>query len=112
MGNPRFRDSARSLGASILTLRSAVIAAIVAASAIYGLNRGIFVGTERYVRGFECCPDAHKIIKRCRCLFITGVSEIDARDGIVQAPRARTDPAALQAALALRDNGYCSIFSE
>jgi hypothetical protein len=36
---------------------------------------------------------------RCRYLFITGISEIDAHDGRVDAPHARTDPAALEAAI-------------
>jgi hypothetical protein len=58
---------------------------------IYGINRGVFVGSKRYVASATCCPDLDTIRKRCRYLFVTGVSEIDARDGEVSAPRANTD---------------------
>jgi hypothetical protein len=85
---------------------------LVVALAGYGLNRGIFVGSERYVRGAECCPHADFIQKRCRYLFVTGISEIDARDGRIIAPGARTDAAALTAALEHPDNGYCRLFGE
>lgn len=67
--------------------------------AMYGLNRGIYVGSQRYVSGAPCCPGDDEIQKRCRYLFVTGISEIDARDGSVAAPNAHNDPVALAAAL-------------
>jgi hypothetical protein len=72
--------------------------------AIYGINRGVFVGSKRYVASAECCPDLDTIQKRCRYLFVTGVSEIDARDGVVSAPRANTDQAAFLEAIKKPDN--------
>jgi len=78
----------------------------------YALDRGIYVGSKRYVSGADCCPDLDTIQKRCRYLFVTGISEINARDGQVDAPRARTDKAAQLAALEKPDNGYCRLFGE
>jgi hypothetical protein len=46
------------------------------AVAIYGLNRGIFVGSVDNVIGEELFR------KKCRYLFITGVSEIPARGSV------------------------------
>lgn len=77
----------------------------------YALDHGIYIGSKRYVGGAECCPDLDSIQKRCRYLFVTGISEIDARDGEVSAPRARSDRVALSAALQNPDNGYCRLFA-
>lgn len=90
----------------------AIILISVAALAAYGLNRGIYVGSERYVGGYSCCPDSDFIQKRCRYLFVTGISEIDANDGLILAPRARSDPSAFAAAAAKPDNGYCRLFGD
>jgi hypothetical protein len=78
--------------------------------ASYALDRGIYIGSKRYVAGADCCPDSDTLLKRCRYLFVTDISEIDAADGEVDAPRARTDAAAFKRALALPDNGYCRLF--
>jgi hypothetical protein len=79
--------------------------------AAYALDRGIYVGSVRYVMGYGFSPDYDFLQKRCRYLFITGISEIDAHDGRVDAPHARTDPAALETALKKPDNGYCRLFA-
>jgi hypothetical protein len=84
----------------------------IVALGVYGLNRGMFVGSERYVFSAECCPDLDTIRKRCRYLFVTGISEIDARDGEVSAPRANTDRTAFKDALKKPENGYCPLFGE
>lgn len=84
---------------------------IVFAMAAYALDRGIYVGSERYVMGIEPMPSGDFLQKRCRYLFITGISEIDAHEGRVAAPHARTDPAALETAIKKPDNGYCRLFA-
>jgi hypothetical protein len=90
---------------------AAVIAALgIIAMAAYALDRGIYVGNVRYTYGADCCPDLDKIHKRCRYLFVTGVSEIDARGDMTPAPHARSDTAALEAALKKPDNQYCRLF--
>jgi len=77
---------------------------------IYALDHGIYVGSKRYVWGAPCCPQTDTIRKRCRYLFVTGISEIDARDGEIDAPNATSDDAARAAALAKPENGYCRLF--
>jgi hypothetical protein len=76
----------------------------------YAVDRGILIGTVRYVEGFEGSPEDDYIQKRCRYLFITGISEIDARDGRVNAPHARTSALARRLADGTPDNGYCRLF--
>lgn len=80
--------------------------------AAYALDRGIYVGSKRYVVGADCCPDVDYIQKRCRYLFVTGISEIDAHDGQMPAPGARRNIAALSTALQKPENGYCRLFGE
>jgi hypothetical protein len=84
----------------------------IIAMAGYAINRGVYVGSERYVSGIECCPNQDVIVKRCLYLFVTGISEISARDGVVSAPRARTERTAMESALKKPDNGYCRLFAE
>ena len=88
-----------------------VVSAFFLLLGIYAINRGVYVGSERYVMGAPCCPNTDYIQKRCRYLFITGISEIDAIDGQVGAPNATHDPAALAKAEKMPDNGYCHLFS-
>ena len=80
----------------------------------YALDRGIYVGSERNLMGYgsDSGGNLDYIQKRCRYLFVTGVSEIDAHDGKVAAPRARSDQTALEDALKKPDNGYCRLFGE
>ena len=89
-------------------------AAAVLVTVAYGLDHGIFVGTKRYVLGpAPCCPSENvTLIKRCRYLFVTGVSEIDAEDGRVSAPSPVTDAAAYRDALSKPENGYCRLFGK
>jgi hypothetical protein len=75
-------------------------ALIVAAATIYGLDRGIYVGTTNFTQeGF--------VFKNCRYLFVTGVSEIPSRNG-------RTDNPALRGRRLPEwpDNLYCRLFAE
>ena len=69
-----------------------VIAIVLFAIAVYALDRGIYVGSARYVMGYEADfpQDSDFLQKRCRYLFITGISEIDAHEGRVAAPHARS----------------------
>ena len=53
----------------------------------YALDHGIYVGSAVYIAGADCCPDLDVLQKKCRYLFVTGISEINARDGLVEAPR-------------------------
>jgi hypothetical protein len=55
-----------------------IAAVLLAVSAAYGLNRGIFVGSERLLYG----PEHGNIMKtECHYLFITGISKFDAGFG-------------------------------
>jgi len=80
--------------------------------AAYALDRGIYVGSKTYIGGADCCPDLDFLQKRCRYLFITGISEINAHDGLTQAPRARIDLASFNAASKKPNNGYCRLFGD
>jgi hypothetical protein len=53
--------------------RYLILAPIAVIAAIYALNRGIFIGSISYPIG------ADVVQKKCRYLFVTGVSEIPAR---------------------------------
>jgi len=88
-----------------------ISALLIVVFGVYGLNRGIYVGSERRVSGYRCCPDADILVKSCRYLFVTGVSEIRAR-GSVDAPRASIDENALSLALKKPDNSYCHLFAD
>lgn len=47
----------------------------------YGLNRGIYVGSDNVVMRMPCCPSLDTIEKRCHYLFVTGISTIYADQG-------------------------------
>jgi hypothetical protein len=53
--------------------RYLILAPIAVIAAIYALNRGIFIGSISYPIG------ADVVQKKCRYLFVTGVSELPAR---------------------------------
>ena len=95
-----------------MKLRLTIAGLLILGFAAYALDRGIYVGSKRYIAGAPCCPDTDSFQKRCRYLFITGISEIDARDGVVPAPRAKTDIDAFNAAFEKPENGYCRLFGE
>jgi hypothetical protein len=94
-----------------ITVPLAIVMVGASGLAVYALDRGVFVGSSRYVTGADCCPDLDYIQKRCRYLFVTGISEIDAIDGTVDAPNARKDRFAVTAAMNKPENGYCHLFA-
>jgi len=69
--------------------------------AVYGLDHGIFIGTTLYRYGpAPCCLEmGADTIKKCRYLFVTGVSEIEAHDGATKG----TNPPF---------SGYCTLFAQ
>ena len=110
-----------------------LIAALLVVSAAYSLDRGVFVGSERVFYGpAPCarekydpktnewspvlpgekaqCTDDGYIQKRCRYLFITGISTINAYDGTVQVAH-MLDLNELRAAFDKPENGYCRLFA-
>jgi hypothetical protein len=95
-----------------MKLRLTIAALVILGFAAFALDRGIYVGSKLYVAGADCCPDLDYLQKRCRYLFITGISEIDAHDGTIPAPRAKTDIEAFSAAIKKPENSYCRLFGE
>ena len=89
---------------------------VVCASAIFALDNGIYVGSNFYISGATCCPDQDTTIKHCKYVFITGVSEIPAGNGIRVTPWARKRNEDLLAGIwsepkpAPTDVGFCRIF--
>jgi len=77
----------------------------ITAGGIYGLNRGIFVGSAEYF------VDQGIVQKRCRYLFVTGVSEIPARGSVFDGLGL---PPGLQGMRLTdrRDNLYCGVFGD
>jgi hypothetical protein len=71
------------------------------ALAIYGIDRGIYIGTTSFT-------NEGIIFKKCRYLFVTGVSEIPSRNGV-------TDNVPMMRGRRLPDwpdNLYCRFFAE
>lgn len=93
-------------------MKYAAAAFVLLAAAIYGLDRGIYVGSEDRLLGHDSNPLGDHVQKVCRHLFITGLSEAAAVDGKVSAPSARSSAQALKAAMESRNNGYCHIFGD
>jgi hypothetical protein len=58
-------------------LIAAGVVGVVSAAAIYGLDRGIFIGSETH-------ESAGFLIKRCRYLFVTGIADMPARGGSLE----------------------------
>ena len=112
-----------------------IAAALLVVSAAYGLNRGIFVGSERALYGpAPCshmlsewkgehvvwrevlpgekaqCPDDGYIQKQCRYLFITGISKIKAYDDTVNVSHA-ADLNEVRSVYSQPENGYCRLFA-
>jgi hypothetical protein len=95
---------------------------VVCATAIFALDNGIYVGSNFKVRGADCCPDSDELIKFCEYLFITGVSELQAGNGIRIAPGEKKRNTALMAgkwpdpdperdAIPIGpDKGFCRLF--
>lgn len=78
-----------------------VPALIVLAGAIYSLDRGIYIGTKSFV-------NEGLLIKRCRYLFITGISEVPARG----APPIGNLPKLGVQLADQPDQLYCRVFAE
>jgi len=95
----------------------AAIAAIAfGAAVLYALDSGVYVGPNFYVRGATCCPEQDEIVKYCRYLFVTGISEIPAGNGTRTVPGERKRNEDLAAGIksewqpaAPPDQGYCRI---
>lgn len=62
-------------------MRYFVVGVVLLCLSVYGLNRGIFVGSENIIMGAPCCPNLDVIQKECRYLFVTGISAIPAKQG-------------------------------
>ena len=88
-----------------------IVVILLVAAVAYALDRGVFVGSRRYVMGATATPYLDVIQKECSYLFITGISEFNAPDGQVMAPDAMKNSAAEAAGWAKPDNGYCHIFA-
>lgn len=104
----------------------------VVALITYGLDRGIYVGSFDALYSAPCCPDTAYFQKRCRYLFVTGISEIDAHDGRTSVYNVTSDlkeagfsskeivedfikngiPPRINERLSSLDNGYCRLFGE
>lgn len=74
---------------------------IVPAAAVYGLDRGIYIGSTSFVNG-------GLFVKRCRYLFVTGVSEVPAHGGASMGLTTVPGVQLVQNADAL----YCRVFAE
>jgi hypothetical protein len=78
-----------------------LIVLLVVVLTIYGLDRGIYIGTTNFTR-------EGVIFKNCRYLFVTGISEMPSRNG-------RTDHIPMLRGRRLPDwpdNLYCRLFAE
>ena len=78
-----------------------VPALIVLAGVIYGLDRGIYIGTKSFT-------NEGMLIKRCQYLFVTGISELPAHGG---PPIGNLPKLGMQLA-SQPDRLYCRIFAE
>jgi len=87
------------------TLITVIIAiASVVGSIVYGLDRGIYVGSTSTVAG-------NFLYKKCRYLFVTGITELPAHGGLgAQIPVAQLVPGFQSASEP--DRLYCRFFGE
>ena len=92
----------------------ATLCIVVVIVVIYGLNRGIFVGSTSFAAN-------GLVYERCHYLFITGVIELPARGGPLDQPHVEGMPIiSVPDAAQLRgtrlpfapDDLYCRIFAE
>ena len=67
--------------------RTFVVLLIGFIGVVYGLNRGVFVGSRSVLLGATCCPELDVVEKQCRYLFITGLSTVEAKNGEVPVSR-------------------------
>jgi hypothetical protein len=77
---------------------------LIGALAIYGLDRGIYVG-------FTTTVAENFLYKKCRYLFVTGITELPAHGGLgTQIPVAQLVPGFQSASEP--DRLYCRFFGE
>jgi|SRR5271155_1229104 len=89
-------------------LSTVVIAFGTVAGVLYGLDRGIYVGSSNYVLPAGSFGKEEYVLKQCRYLFVTGIAEKPAHGGefdVVPTMGGR-QPAANAAQL------YCRFFGE
>lgn len=91
--------------------------ATAAAGSLYALDNGLYVGSAFYVSGTPCCPESDVVLKRCKYLFVTGVSEIPAGNGtrIVPGAKKRNDGLSTGGWVDVpkpmpEDLGFCRVF--
>jgi len=84
---------------------------VLIAFGIYALDRGIYVGTSDYwFDPAPCCPDeGRSVLRKCRYLFVTGIAEITAHDGLTTGIGSRYGSSAY-ATPNTGPRGYCSLF--
>jgi hypothetical protein len=82
-------------------LMSFLLLLLSAGAGSYALDHGIYVGTTLYRWGpAPCCPEmGADVVKRCRYLFVTGISETTAQDGLTQGDQPPF-------------KGYCTLFAK
>jgi len=95
-----------------MKIGAAIAVVFVLVVAAFSLDHGVYIGSDRVVMGAPCCANLDYIQKRCKFLFVTGVSEIDAPQGQVMAPNAMKSDAAEASGRAKPDNGYCPLFAK
>ena len=86
-----------------------IVILFVVALTIYGLDRGIYIGSvSYYLQPDKPRSPGEVIIKHCRYLFVTGISEIPAHGGVF-------DQSPLTAGMQPENNAhqlYCRFFGE
>ena len=99
------RNQRRSL---VNVLSTVVIASSTLAGIIYGLDRGIYVGSSSVVLPAGSFGKVDYVLKQCRYLFITGIAEKAAHGGEFDSiPTAGGRQPATNA-----DRLYCRFFGE
>ena len=82
-------------------------------AAAYALDRGVYIGSERRVLSYPHDPNGVLIMTRCRYLFVTGISEIDASGQVpLVTPSPSVDRKGFLAVAGEPDNSYCRLFAE
>ena len=85
-------------------------ASLAIAFGVYALDRGIYIGISDYWFGpAPCCPnEGDSVLRKCRYLFVTGISEIAAHDGLTTGIGSSSRVA--YSTPSTSPKGYCSLF--
>ncbi len=87
-------------------MKAAAIGVVLVVLAVYGLNRGIFIGSTKTSFG----EPVELVTMSCRYLFVTGITEVPARGGQIeeypQTQRRGIAPASQP------DSLYCRFFAD